>query len=64
MLIVPLPAAVAQVSQEEEKEEEKEEGRTAAAESKQVGGLSAGGEVLGNLERGFRLVGLLLLFSF
>lgn len=33
MLIVPLPAAVAQVSQEEE-EEEKEEGRTAAVESK------------------------------
>lgn len=63
MLIVPLPAAVAQVSQEEE-EEEKEEGRTAAVESKQVGGLSAGGEVLRNLERGFRLVGLLLLFSF
>lgn len=60
MLIVPLPAAVAQVSQEEEKEE----GRTAAVESKQVGDLSAGGEVLRNLERGFRLVGLLLLFSF
>lgn len=60
MLIVPLPAAVAQVSQEEEEEE----GRTAAVESKQVGGLSAGGEVLRNLERGFRLVGLLLLFSF
>jgi len=34
MLIVPLPAAVAQVSQEEEEEEEKEEGRTAAVESK------------------------------
>jgi len=34
MLIVPLPEAVAQVSQEEEEEEEKEEGRTAAVESK------------------------------